>query len=222
MSIHLEQSAPPPPGDLLRAHLARGGAKKPRRPLRDALVWSLGAAVVAIAMIAASGVRRDLVGVDPRWLGLGLAWALVAVAGAVAAMLPRAGQVLPSARRARFIAAGSVVFLAFVTARFYYDSPLSTRYQGLSALHGIVHCGGLGVLMAAPLVGLAWALVIRRVPISAPIIGAAFGAAAGAASGVVLNTICPVGGQLHALAGHVGVVVLGALLGAASSVFNRR
>ena len=220
MSLVFEQPVPPPPGEVLRAHLARGGAKKPRRPLRDALVWSLGAATVAVALIAHFGVRPDVVGVDLRWLTL--AWALVAVGGAVATILPRAGQVLPSVSRARVVTIASVALLALVTALLFRDSALSVHYSGVAELRGIVHCDGLGVLMAAPLVGLAWALVIRRVPVSAPVLGAAMGAAAGAVSGLVLNTICAVGGRTHALVGHVGVVVLGALLGALSSRFSRR
>ena len=224
MTLQFEQPVPPPPGDALRAHLARGAARKPRRPLRDALVWSLCAAVGVVALIARFGVRPDVVVADLRWLAI--AWALVAIGGAVATMLPPRGQVLPSVRRAHIVIIASVAMLAVVTVIFGHDGPLSVHHSGIAELHGIAHCEGLGVLMAAPLVGLAWAFVIRRVPVSAPVLGAAMGAAAGAVSGLVLNMICAVGGRTHALVGHVGVVILsaalGALLGALSSRVGRR
>ena len=222
MSLHLEQAAPPPPSDVLRAHITRGGAVQLRRPLRDAVVWTLAAAVVAVASIALFGVRRDLVGVDARWLVLGIAWLLVSVTAGVAATIPPTGQVLPSTTRARWIAGGSMGLLALATAALAYDRAQSTHYAGLATLHGIGHCCGLGLVMAAPLVGLSWALVIRRVPVGAPLVGAALGAAAGALSGFVLHTVCAVGGATHALLGHVGGLALGAALGAASSLFNRR
>ena len=224
MRIHLEEGAspPPPPSDALRVHVLRGSPVAPRRPTHDAVTWTAAAAVLAAACIATFGVRQDLVESDVRWLVLGLAFALVSVGGAIAATLPRPGQVLPSITRARWNAGGSVALLALATAFLAHDGPGSIHHEGAAVAHGIVHCSSFALVMVAPLVGLAWALVIRRVPVSAPLVGAALGAAAGALSGAVLNTVCPIAGQVHAQGGHVGAVVLGALLGAASSLFNRR
>lgn len=211
-----ELPEPPPPSEKLAAMVAHGERVALRRPGGE-LALSLGLFSIWAALVCvALGLRADLSALPlVRYLAGGLAWCAVVAYALYIALAPAKGQVLPSWWAARRVAAFLPLGAATAALLLLVEAPNHTiQLGGAQALSKLVHCWSLGLGVA--LVPIAWTVLRSRARllVGAAWIGATIGVAAGALGALVLHLVCPVGGALHLIVGHVGALVAGAVLGA--------
>ncbi len=218
MGLLQATTAPPGPSPALLAAVGRARPVRTRVPIRTLLIVAAAAAVYPVAAIAVYPFRKDLHALPPLWVAaVALVWAAGFVVPLAAALLPRAGQVLPDGRRAGAAALLASLTLVLVGLLFTVDAPGMTilpRTTWAGFLHLWWHCVSFSLKVSVPAV-LAGALVFRNLAVANLVrVGAAIGAAAGALSGLTLHGLCPYGGAAHVGLAHGGGVVIGAVLGA--------
>jgi len=220
-----ELPEPPPPSEELTAMIAKCAPVPLRRPGRE-LAIALGLfAIWAALLCAALGLRADLPALPlVRYLVGGLAWCAVVGLGVRIALAPAPGQVLPSLSIARLAAAFLPLGAAIAAVLLLVEAPShAVQLEGPAALAKIVHCLSLG--LGTAIVPLGWTVLRSRsrLLVGTAWTGAVLGVGAGALGALVLHVVCPVGGALHLVVGHVGSLVAGALLGAVvASRISRR
>jgi hypothetical protein len=211
----VEASLPaPPPGPALLgalADLAPVRARVPRRALAAILAVGI---VYPASVLVLNGPRRDLPFLPVAWVAtMALLWAAGVLLPLGSAVLPRRGEVLPSAARAGGAALAAAVVLLAAGLFATMDAPGKTVVPASSS-RAILHCLKFGVAVTAPVL-LVGAFALRSLhPIGAARVAAAVGAAGGALGGLTLHFLCPLGGGLHVGLAHAGSVVVGALAGA--------
>jgi hypothetical protein len=207
------------PPSLSRELTQRVAAARPvalRRPGRELAVALFGLGIWAALVIAAFGLRLDLPELPSlRFAAGAIAWVAFVLYGATRLTMPRSGQVLPSSSAARTVALVLPPLSAALAAILLVDAPGLTRHPvGEAALHFVLHCLSIGLVVAAvPLIILVVG-VRARLWSATGWMGAVTGVLTGSLGALVLHFICPIGGALHMLLGHCGVLFAGALLGA--------
>lgn len=215
----LQTAAPPaPPSPALLAAVKDMRPVRTRVPLRALLVVAAAAAVYPTVAVAIYPLRRDLRELPPLWFAaVAVVWLAGFVLPLAAGLLPRPGQVLPDATRARRAAILASLTLVLTGLLFTVDIPgvtilPATPWAGF--WHLWWHCASFSLKVTIPAVFVA-ALLLRRVAAARlSFLGAAIGAAAGSLSGLTLHGLCAFGGALHVGLAHGGGVVIGAVLGA--------
>ena len=209
---------PPPSPDLLK----RVGGLQPvrtRSRFGGFLLAILVGLVWPVVMFLHAPKRPDLGALPPAWLvGAATLWGLAALATLAAALIPRRGDVLPSAVRAARTAVVSTLALLAFSALDTVSVPgvsLGLADVHRSLLGSSFECGWHVLFVAAVFI-VVGALTLRRVlPMGGRRIGMALGAAGGAAGGLALVFLCPIAVTAHVALGHVGGMALSALAGAA-------
>jgi len=212
-----DQTAPPgavpPPGDALLAEVAAMKPVRTRSPGRSlARLATAGLAVSAIA-VAAGGVRHDLDALLAPWvLVLAVVFAAGAAAPLVLAVLPPRGAVLPDTARVGRAAGAVSILLLLVGFLAAPEAPGRTVMPTGAAAFRMawLHCAGMGMAVALPLVVLACFAMRRLLPVGETRVAAAIGATGGAFGALALLFACPMGGGLHVGLAHAGGVVLSA------------
>ena len=199
----------------LEAELAALAPVRTRRPRRQVAALIAISALYALVLVGVARTRRDAGELPVAWLvGAGLAWLVGFVAPCYVALVPRAGGVIPSRRRAAIAAvvtAGTFVGLGFA---IHPAGPSSVQHGAEHVLRG--HgCLELGLLAAVVPVVVGALLVRGAVPVGSRWVAAALGAGGGSLGGLVLHVHCHVTDAIHLGVVHGGVVVLGAVLAAA-------
>lgn len=214
LTQRLGELAPPPMSPALAGAAASAAPVRTRVPIRSFAVLLAVALLLAVGVVAALGLRPDAAALPLPWLvGFGAVFAIAGPFLLARAILPPAGQVLPSparaARSALVVAVGLVVLGLVATI----DAP-GVTVQARSFTRGFLHCAGFSLRIILPIL-LAGGLVLRRVyPMGAGQVAAGIGAAAGAWAGLVLHLICPLGGPAHVGFAHGGAAAIGGALGA--------
>jgi hypothetical protein len=212
----LDQPAPPPAPALMKAVAAMKPVRM-RGRFGAFLIVALLGLVAPVATLLLRPLRRDLHALPrPGLVVAALAWGLSFVLTLAATLVPRRGDVLPSAGRAARVGTAALVVLALFALMATLDVPgVSVQPAGMRALlESCVHCAGYIAKIAA-LFLLAGVLALRRLaPVGRSRLGMALGAAGGAMGGLVLVFLCPIGGAAHMLLGHVGGMALAAGAGA--------
>jgi len=217
----LQATAPPaPPSPALLASLKGMRPVRTRVPFRTLLVVAAAAVVYPTAAVALYPLRRDLGALPPLWFSaVAVAWLAGFLIPLSAAVLPRAGQVLPDGARARRAAILASLTLVLLGLLFTVDAPgvtilPATRWAGFGRLWW--HCVSFSFKVTIPAV-IVGAVALRKLATGVAHLvrlGAATGAAGGALSGLTLHGLCPYGGAAHVGLAHGGGVVIGALIGA--------
>ncbi len=210
------EPAPPPAADLMKA-VADMKPVRTRGRFAAFLVVALLGLVAPIATLLWRPLRRDLHALPMAWLVVAaLVWALSFVLTLAATLVPRRGDVLPSAGRASRVGTAALVVLALFALLATIDAPgVSVHPVGMRALlDSCVHCAGFVARIAAVFL-IVGVLALRRLaPVGRSKLGMALGAAGGAMGGLVLVFLCPIGGAAHMVLGHVGGMALAAAAGA--------
>lgn len=214
LTRQLGELAPPPMSPALAGAAASAAPVRTRVPVRSFAFVAAVALLLAVGVVAFLGLRRDAAALPLPWLvGFGAVFALAGPFLLARAILPPAGQVLPSparAGRSALVVAVGLVVLGLVAT---IDAP-GVTVQPRSFTQGFLHCAGISLPLILPIL-LAGALVLRRVyPMGAGQVAAGIGAAAGAWAGLVLHLICPIGGPAHVGFAHGGAATIGAAVGA--------
>jgi hypothetical protein len=212
----------PPPSARLRKAVAAMQPVRTRRPWRALVAVTAAALVFPGWSLAVAGLRADVAGLSPAWLGLvGLVWAAAFAVALASALIPPRGAVLPHPARAGLAAAAAAaaaVAAALVPGQTAGPPAIATT-SAVSAAAGSFldlwwHCARFGLEVAAPLV-VAGGFALRRVlQVGARRVGAALGAAGGALGGLCLHFGCPYGDVSHVVAAHAGALLLAAAAGA--------
>jgi len=181
------------------------------------LVLVLGAAWPVYTLIR-SPLRPDLGALPPAWVAIGAAlWSLTFVLSLAAALVPRRGDVLPSAGRASRASTIGMGLLLLFTALWTAQVPgVSLRPEdiGKTLIQSCYGCGKYVLQISALFVILGFIVLRRALPVGGRRIGLAIGAAGGALAGLALHFLCPIATTGHVLLSHVGVMVLASLAGA--------
>ena len=197
---------PPPAPDLLK----KVGAMKPVRTRSRFGAFLVVLAVVLVwpvVTLVRSPLRPDL-GALPSAFVLGgtAVWGLALLAALAAALVPRRGDVLPSASRASQVGAAAMLAVLLFSALATVAVPgvsLGLADVHLSLFESCVVCGRYVLFVAVAFLALGF-LVLRKVlPIGGGRIGIALGAAGGAAGGLALHFHCPIAVTSHVVLGHV-------------------
>jgi hypothetical protein len=180
------------------------------------IVLLIGVAWPAYTLIR-SPLRGDLGALPPTWVAIGAAlWTLAFVLSLAAALIPRRGDVLPSAGRASRASAVSMGVVLLFTALWTAHAPgVSLRPEdiGETLIQSCYGCGKYVLQMAAIFLVLGFLFLRRVLPMGGRRIGFAIGAAGGALAGLVLHFLCPIATTGHVLLSHVGVMILASLAG---------
>jgi hypothetical protein len=208
---------PPPAPDLLK----KVGEMRPvrTRSRLGAFALVLGAGLVwPVVTLLRSPLRPDLGALPPAWIvaAAGL-WGAALFASLAAALVPRRGDVLPSAPQASRIGLASVLGLLLFSALATTSVPgvsLGLEEAHVSLLRSCVACGGYVFVVAIMFLALGFVALRKVLPIGGRRIGMALGAAGGAAGGLALVFHCPIAVTSHIVLGHVGGVILAAVVGA--------
>ena len=207
----------PPPNAALLAAVAGMKPVRTRAPGRTALTLLAGGVVIVAGCLLMYGTRADLSALPVGWVAAtALAWVMALLAVLLPAVLPRRGEVLPDAgraRRATLFVICSLVILglgATVDAAGAILMPEATL-SGFGRLWW--HCTKTSLLTTLPFLVLAGLLLRRLFPVGGGAVAAALGASGGAIAGLSLHFTCPVGGGLHVGLAHGGGVAVGALAG---------
>lgn len=219
-ALRLLQTAtpPPPPSSALLASLETMRPVRMRVPFRTLLVVAAAAVVFPTVAIAIYPLRRDLRALPPLWFAaVAVVWLAGFIIPLTAALLPRAGQVLPDGARARRTAILAALTLVLTGLLFTVDVPgvtilPATRWANFAQMWW--HCVSFSFKVTIPAVLVAAVALRKLAAAHLPRLGAAIGAAAGALSGLTLHGLCPYGGAEHVGLAHGGGVVIGAVLGA--------
>jgi tetratricopeptide (TPR) repeat protein len=208
---------PAPSGELRRAVDGMKPVRTRSRFGAAAVVALVGLVGPVIALVRGP-LRRDLPGLPVGWLIAAAAlWGAAFALSLAAALVPRRGDVLPAPGRASRVATVATAGLALFALAATIDVPglsMSPGDRGWTLFDSCLHCiGTVGqVAIVVLIVGL---LALRRlVPVGGSRIGMALGAGGGALGGLLLVFICPFATTTHVVLGHVGGVLLAALVGA--------
>jgi hypothetical protein len=209
---------PPPPSPALMGALGQMRAVRTRwRFGAFALVLSLGL-VWPLYTIFHYPLRRDLQALPPFWvvLGAGL-WGLSFIGALAAALVPRSGDVLPSASRASqvsLLALGALLVFTVLWTPFAPGVSLRPEDVGRTLLQSCLGCGKYVLQVAAVFVVVGFLALRRVLPVGGRHMGTALGAAGGALGGLALHFLCPIATTGHVLLSHVVPTILAALAGA--------
>jgi hypothetical protein len=213
----LDATAPPASANLLGAI----GAMKPTRTRSRftafAIVCLAGLGWPAFTLTQ-TPFRGDLAALPAVWVALGAAlWAAAFALSLWAALVPRRGDVLPSAGVAGRLGLGAMgVLLAFTALWTPWVQGVSLRPAdlGVSTLQSSWGCAKVVLEAAVPVVILGFVALRRVLPIGGRAVGAALGVAGGAIGGLALHFVCPMASTGHALIGHVGAMIVASAVGA--------
>jgi hypothetical protein len=214
-ATRVDEPPPPPSADLMKA-VAGMKPVRPRSRFGAFLVVALLGLVAPVATLLLRPLRRDLHQLPMAWLVVAaLAWGLAFVLTLAATLVPRRGEVLPSAGRAAQIGAAALAGLALFALIATTHVPGSVYPVGMTALfHSCLHCAGFVAKIAAVFLLVGVVALRRLAPVGRSRLGMALGAAGGAMGGLVLVFLCPIGGTAHMILGHVGGMALAAAAGA--------
>jgi hypothetical protein len=204
-----EVPAAPPLSDELARELAAMEPVRSRVPGLQLAVVLAVSLLYAVALIALSGIRRDL-GELP-WLylvGSGLLWLGSFAAILYLVVVPPRGHVMPRPRTAAAVAGIAALLIVGLGLLM----PVAGASDG--GLRG--PCARWGLAGAVVPIALAAVAVRGAIPVGSRWAAAALGAAGGALGGLVLHLHCPLGGALHLGVVHGGLVVIAALVSAAA------
>lgn len=204
----------PPPSAKLEQLVAASQPVALRRPLVGWALTLLAAGAYAVLWFLVMHLRPDLPYVSRLVLaGSAAVWMGSFVVATYFALVPRGGQVLLDGMRALRVGVFLLATLLFISAQLVVEAEGHSQ-PGTSDLMMAWHCARFALMPWLVLVAVTWRSV-RHVAVATPWqIGGVLGLAGGALSGLLLTFICPIGGAAHAVLGHFGGVVLGALLGA--------
>lgn len=218
----------PPIGESLRAALENMEPVRLRKPMRE-FIWfvALSLPFIVIALLG-TGVRGDLKGLSPLWIGsVALVWFASFAGAAYLGFVPAKGQVLPRSRGIRHIVmASSAVVIAIGLFATQAAAGMSTTYEA-SAGSVLAHAGGCSVfgLGTGVVPGLVALFVMHRyVPVGRFSIGLSLGAAGGSLSGLALLFHCPIAEPFHVGLVHGSAIAISAFFvaGAAQLLLKRR
>lgn len=209
---------PPPPSAVL---LARVGAMRPVRP-RSRFDAFLAVLLLGLVWPAFTLLRRplrpDLGALPPAWVFAGAAiWGTALLTTLAAALVPRRGDVLPSAPQASRTALIALLVLLSFSALGTVSVPgVSLRPMDLqrTLLESCLACGSYVLGVAGLVLALGVFAVRGALPMGGARVGMALGAAGGAAGGLALHFHCPIAVPTHVVLGHAVPVLIAALAGA--------
>lgn len=217
LEVLADLSPPPAPAlpEALEAELAQLAPVRTRRPRRQLAVLLALSALYAVALVGLVHTRRDAGELSGLWLvGAGLVWLVGFVVPCHVALVPRAGAVMPSWRRAAIAAVVTSLVLVGLGLAFHPAGPSSVQHGAAHVLQG--HgCLELGLVVAIVPIALGALLVRGAVPVGSRWVAAALGAGGGSLGGLVLHVHCHVTDAVHLAAVHGGVVVVASGLAAA-------
>ncbi|HEY2903772.1 MAG TPA: NrsF family protein [Polyangia bacterium] len=211
--------AAPPPAAALLATVQQMKPVRMRSRFAAFAVVLLAGLIWPLVTMLIKPMRQDMPGLPRAWVIVGATlWGGAFLLSLGAALIPRAGDVLPGAARSSRLSFVAMM-IVFLFALFF-----SVRVPGLSLLpadkgwtlfDSCVHCIGYVFRVAGVLLLVGFVALRKLMPVGARRIGMALGAAGGALGGLTLHFICPFAGTDHVVLGHVGGMVLAAAAGAA-------
>jgi Negative regulator of sigma F len=213
----LDAPAPPASASLLGAVGAMKPARTRTRFGAFAVVCLVGLGWPAFTL-AQAPFRRDLAALPAVWIALGAAlWAAAFALSLSAALVPRRGDVMPSAGIAARLALGAMATLLVFVALWIPSVPgvsLHPADLGVSTLQSTWGCAKVVLETAIPVVLLGFVVLRRVLPVGGRAAGVALGAAGGALGGLTLHFVCPMATTSHVLIGHVGAMIVASVVGA--------
>ena len=219
LKANLAASPPPPLSPALSAAVAATTPVRTRTRFGAFAVVLVAGVLWPMVTIGRGKLRGDLGALPPWWVAAGaVLWAAAFLGSLAAALIPRPGDVLVSPVRAVRVGVAAIVTLGLFALLATVPAPgVSLRSQdlGLTVLQTSVGCGRLVVQMAAVILVVGVIVLRRAVPLGGRRLGVGLGAAGGAIGGLALHFLCPIAETAHVVFGHVGGVVVAALIGAA-------
>lgn len=215
-----ELTVPPIAGALCEA-LDNVKPVRMRRPKRDLILFALFSLPFFGAIVLMIGMRRDLSGLSPLWLGsIGLVWFSSFAASAYLGFIPAKGHIAPRSRSIwQVVAASSAVVIAIGLLAVQEVPGVSATHP--STLGNLVShagaCSRMGISVGVFPGILAILLMRRFVPVGRISIGLSLGAAGGSLGGLALLLHCPLTEPLHVGIVHGTCIVISALFVAAAS-----
>ena len=181
-------------------------------PWRRALLVVVVTGTVAALALAMIPVRSDMDQI-PGWLGWGcsfleLAMGLFLVCLALREAVPGSGT--PTGAATGFLAAGMLLQMLVGIATWLHSPGEQINGDGVAR--------GVGCLMHDSTMALptfvvtAW-LIVRALPLRAPMAGMLGGAGAAISADAIIHLLCPFSSPAHVLVWHTGVIVLFMVLG---------
>lgn len=209
---------PPPPSAAL---LERVGVMRPVEPRSRfgafLAVLLLGLVWPAFTLLHGP-LRPDLGALPLCWVLAGAAiWGAALLTTLAAALVPRRGDVLPSAPQAsRTAVIALLVLLAFSALGTVSVPGVSLRPEDLqrTLLESCLACGSYVLGVAGLVLALAVFALRGALPMGGARIGIALGTAGAAAGGLALHFHCPIAVPAHVALGHAVPALLAALAGA--------
>jgi hypothetical protein len=212
------------PPDALLAKISSD--LKPVRPVP--VPWRLTmrvlpfAALAALVLFAARGLRRDAMALGPAmtWGASAAQFGFGALLVWIAGRESTPGRRLPE--RLVYFALGGVLAVMLAMALWTFEASPTDLPRGISAWRAGVACG-LGATISGSLLVLFVAWVFRRSLAARPgFAGALYGAGAGVAVNAGWRLSCPISTPSHSVVAHGAAVVITAVLGAVSAVLVAR
>ncbi|MBL4636899.1 MAG: DUF1109 family protein [Kofleriaceae bacterium] len=210
----------PPMSAALSAALESVKPVSLRRPKRDLILFSLLSLPFFAAIVLIIGLRRDISGLSPLWLGtVGLVWFTSFSAAAYLGFVPAKGHIAPRSRSIyQVVLASSAVVIAIGLLAVQEVPGASMTYP--STMDNLVsHAGacarmGLGIGIFPGVLAI---LIMRRyVPVGRISVGLSLGAAGGSLGGLALMLHCPISESLHVGIVHGSCIVISAFFVAAA------
>ncbi len=205
----------PPMGAALSAALESVTPVPLRKPRRDVALFALLSIPFFATMILVMGLRRDLSGLNPLWLGgVFLVWITSFAASAYLGFVPAKGHIAPRSRSIwQIIAASSAVVISVGLLATQNVQGVSSTYP--STLENVIshagYCSSMGFSMGIFPGILALLLMRRFVPVGRISIGLSLGAAGGSLGGLALLLHCPITERFHVGIVHGTCIVTSAL-----------
>jgi hypothetical protein len=211
------QTPPAPPlSSVLEVELGTLAPVAMRRPWRHAAIVGVVAIAYAAGLLAVLALRKDLDHLPMGWLAaVGLLWLAGFVAPSMLALVPPAGQMAPRWRAAAIASVIAAVGFVALGLLVHPGGQGSIEYgwENFAKGHTCLEIG-LATALAPAVLG---ALFLRgALPVRSRWIAASLGAGGGSLGGLVLHLHCHVVDGLHVGLVHGGVVVVAALLAAAT------
>jgi hypothetical protein len=171
-------------------------------------MWVAALAVVmCAAVLALMPLRSDLDGM-PVWLGWGCSLIeLIMGVGVVCLALREAvpGSGAPLGRVVATIAVATAMQVVVAVSTWMSSPGMAVEGWGVS---GGINCMTHDTAMALPTFILTLWLVVRALPVRAPLAGLLGGAGAGLVADAIIHLLCPVSDLRHVLVWHTGTMVL--------------
>lgn len=217
----LPELSAPPMSAALAAALDSVKPVAMRRPKRDLVLFALLSLPFYAAILLIIGLRRDLSGLSPLWLGsVGLVWFTSFGAAAYLGFVPAKGHIAPQSRSIwQVVLASSAVVIA-IGLLAVQDVPGASMTYPSTMENLVSHAGacsrmGLSIGIAPGILAL---LLMRRfVPVGRVSVGLSLGAAGGSLGGLALMLHCPISESLHVGIVHGSCIVISAFFVAAAS-----